>query len=194
MCVAFFVAGAKRTVLVVAAVGLSGSGKTTTLEYLISHFSEEGYSIGAIKHIHHKDFTLDREGTNTYRYSAAGSKVVVAISPQEIDIIKKTRREFNDLNKILALLEQENLDIVFIEGFHSLIARRTDIPKIIAAKDVADLRRMLQGTQPPIISITGPITENPNVENPTDIPFINVPKEGEKLVKLIRARLDESLV
>lgn len=187
-------AGVKRTVLVVAAVGLSGSGKTTTLEYLISRFSEEGYSIGAIKHIHHKDFTLDREGTNTYRYSAAGSKVVVAISPQEIDIIKKTRRELNDLNKILALLERENLDIVFIEGFHNLIAKRTDIPKIIAAKDSSDLRRTLQGTQPPIIAITGPITEDPNTENPTDAPFINIQKDGEKLVKLIRARLDEPLV
>ncbi len=194
MRVTFIWAGAKRTVLVVAAVGPSGSGKTTTLEYLISRFSEEGYSIGAIKHIHHKDFTIDREGTNTYRYTAAGSKVVVAIAPQEIDIIKKTRRELNDLNKIIALLDKENLDIVFIEGFHNLIVKRTDIPKIITAKDSADLQRTLQGTQQPIIAITGPVTETPNTENPTDVPLINIPKDGEKLVKLIRARLDQSLV
>ncbi len=124
----------KRTVLIVAAVGQSGSGKTTTIEYLISRFSDEGLSVGAIKHIHHKDFSIDREGTNTWRYAQAGSKVVVAISPTEIDIIKKTGRELNDLDKILSLLEKEKLDIIFIEGFHNLIAKRADIPKIINGK------------------------------------------------------------
>ena len=36
-------------VVVIAAVGISGSGKTTTLEYLIAHLSSEGYKVGAIK-------------------------------------------------------------------------------------------------------------------------------------------------
>ena len=54
-------------VLVVAAVGVSGSGKTVTLEYLVSQLSAEGYKIGSIKHVHHKGFTMDKEGTNTWR-------------------------------------------------------------------------------------------------------------------------------
>ena len=92
------------TVLVIAAVGVSGSGKTVTLEYLISHLSAEGYKIGSIKHVHHKGFTMDKEGTNTWRYAKAGAKVIVAISPEEIDIIKKTQMALNDLDKIIALL------------------------------------------------------------------------------------------
>ena len=56
-------------VLVVAAVGMSGSGKTVTLEYLIGKLSAEGYKIGSIKHVHHKGFTIDTEGTNTWRYA-----------------------------------------------------------------------------------------------------------------------------
>ena len=176
----------KHTVLIVAAVGQSGSGKTTTIEYLINRFSDEGYSVGAIKHIHHKDFSIDREGTNTWRYAQAGSKVVVAISPTEIDIIKKTSRELNDLDKILSLLEKEKLDIIFIEGFHNLIAKRADIPKIITAKDPADLERTLQGTVPPILAATGVVAENSTEECFGEIPLIKVPKDGEKLVKLIR--------
>jgi len=70
-------------VLIIAAVGTSGSGKTTTLEYLINHLSVEGYKIGAIKHIHREGFTIDKEGTNTWRYAKAGSKIVVAISPEK---------------------------------------------------------------------------------------------------------------
>jgi len=133
---------------------------------------------------------MDREGTNTWRYAAAGSKIIVAISPQEIDIIKKTKRELNDLDKILGLLEKENLDLVFIEGFHTLIAKRTDILKIITAKDQTDLERTLQGTVPPVLAATGKVAENVNEKCFGEIPIFNITKDGEKLANLIRSRLD----
>ena len=92
-------------VLVVAAVGVSGSGKTVTLEYLISQLSAEGYKIGSIKHVHHKGFTMDKEGTNTWRYAKAGAKVIVAISPEEVAIIKKTEMALDSLDQMTALIE-----------------------------------------------------------------------------------------
>ena len=179
------------TVLVIAAVGVSGSGKTVTLEYLISHLSAEGYKIGSIKHVHHKDFTMDKEGTNTWRYAKAGAKVIVAISPEEIDIIKKTQMALNDLDKIIALLEQEKLDIVFIEGFHSLIAKRQDVPKIITAKDQNGLEQTLEGTIQPILAIAGIIAQNTSNLTYTNIPIIKVPEDGQKLVELIKKQLEK---
>jgi molybdopterin-guanine dinucleotide biosynthesis protein len=93
----------------------------------------------------------------------------------------------------MGLLEKEKLDIVFIEGFHNLIAKRADIPKIITAKDQADLQRTLQGTTQPIIAATGLVSENTTVEAIAgEIPIFNIPKEGEKLVELIRARLEQA--
>jgi len=177
------------TVLVVAAVGVSGSGKTVTLEYLISHLSEEGYAIGSIKHVHHKGFTMDKEGTNTWRYAKAGAKVIVAISPDEIDILRKTQMALDDLDKIIALLEQEKLDVVFIEGFHSLIAKRQDVPKIITAKDQNGLEQTLQGTLQPILAITGIVAQNTNNSSFLDTPVIQVPQEGPKLVELVKKSL-----
>ena len=93
-------------VTLIAAIGISGSGKTTTLEYLISHLSSEGYNVGAIKHIHREGFTIDKEGTNTWRFTQAGSKITVAFSPEEIAIIRKTKTSDDDLDKILKLLER----------------------------------------------------------------------------------------
>jgi len=182
----------KPTVLVIAAVGVSGSGKTVTLEYLISHLSTEGYKIGSIKHVHHKGFTMDKEGTNTWRYAQAGSKVIVAISPEEIDIIKKTEMALNDLDQVIALLEQEKLDIIFIEGFHSLIAKRKDVPKIITAKDQNGLEQTLQGTLSPIIAVAGVIAKNTTNPDYTDIPLIKIPEEGQKLIALIKKQLQNT--
>ncbi len=175
--------------MVVAAVGVSGSGKTVTLEYLIAELSAEGYRIGSVKHVHHKGFTMDKEGTNTWRYAKAGSKVTVAISPEEIDIIKKTEMALGDLDQVIALLEREDLDIVFIEGFHSLIAKRKDVPKIITAKDEADLKRTLEGTEPPILAAAGIVAQNTNAKAFGEIPFVQVPQEGKKLVQLIKTEL-----
>jgi molybdopterin-guanine dinucleotide biosynthesis protein B len=174
-----------RMVLVIAAVGTSGSGKTTTLEYLISNLAAEGYRVGSIKHIHHKGFTMDREGTNTWRYAKAGSKVIVAISPDEIAVIKKTDAALNDLDQIIELLEREQLDIIFLEGFHGLIAKRKDVPKIITAKDADNLRRTLEGTAPPILAVTGTICQQSG-ESGLEIPLIDVPAEGERLLKLVK--------
>jgi molybdopterin-guanine dinucleotide biosynthesis adapter protein len=177
------------TVLVVAAVGRSGSGKTVTLEYLIGKLSAEGYQIGSIKHVHHRGFTMDKEGTNTWRYAKAGSKVIVAISPEEVAIIKKTEMPLEELDQMTALLQNEQLDIVFVEGFHSLVAKRADVPKIITAKDEAGLKETLEGTIEPILAVAGIVATT--MKNPTyrNIPVIKVPEEGQQLVELVKAQL-----
>jgi molybdopterin-guanine dinucleotide biosynthesis adapter protein len=159
---------------------------------LISHLSNEGYRIGSIKHVHHEGFTMDKEGTNTWRYAQAGSKVIAAISPDEIAIIKKTDAALNDLDQVIGLLEKEQLDIIIIEGFHSLIARREDIPKIITAKDLDDLQRTLKGTAKPILAITGVIAHKKPKLNELKIPLIDLPAEGAQLLKLIKKYLDKS--
>jgi molybdopterin-guanine dinucleotide biosynthesis protein B len=176
-------------VLVIAAVGTSGSGKTTTLEYLISHLSAEGYRIGSIKHIHHEGFTMDTEGTNTWRYAQAGAKVIVAISPEEIAVIKKTTAALNDLDQVIQLLEGEKLDIAFIEGFHRLIAKRTDVPKIITADDEDNLKRTLEGTVEPILAVTGVISMNKPEIAWLKIPILDLQTEGEQLLQLIKQHL-----
>ena len=132
---------------------------------------------------------MDKEGTNTWRYAKAGSKVIAAISPDEIAIIKKTDAALHDLDQVIGLLEKEQLDIIIIEGFHSLIAQRADIPKIITAKDLDDLQRTLKGTSKPILAITGVIAHKKPKTNELKIPLIDLPAEGEQLLKLIKKYL-----
>jgi molybdopterin-guanine dinucleotide biosynthesis protein MobB len=177
-----------RTVLVIAAVGKSGSGKTTTLEYLVSNLASEGYRIGAIKHIYHKGFKTDKEGTNTWRYAKAGSKVIAAVSSEEIVVIKKAETELNDLERVIGLLGNEQLDIIVIEGFRSLVEKRKDVLKIITAKDRDSLKKTLEETVQPIIAVAGMIgQQKPEIK--LEIPIINIPEEGKQLLKLVKEHL-----
>ena len=178
-------------VVVIAAVGISGSGKTTTVEYLISKLSGMGYRVGAIKHIHREGFTIDQEGKNTWRFSQAGAKITVAISPEEIAIIEKTNASLNDLDKIVKYLESEKIDVVFIEGFHSFISKRPEILKIITAKNPEDLEKTLKEAVPPILAITGLIAKNNHPSN--KIPYIKLPEEGDKLLELVRKHLESGV-
>ncbi|MDR2203827.1 MAG: molybdopterin-guanine dinucleotide biosynthesis protein B [Nitrososphaerota archaeon] len=175
-------------VLIVAAIGKSGSGKTVTIEYLIKQFSAEGYKIGAIKHIHHKDFTIDTEEKNTWRYTQAGAKIIAASSPHEIAIIKKTQTE--NIDQIIKTLkrEEKKIDIIFIEGYHDLVSKRTDILKILTTKDPIYLQEVLNTTVEPILAITGPIA-NSNSTITQKYPIIKIPQEGKKLINLIKQQL-----
>jgi molybdopterin-guanine dinucleotide biosynthesis protein MobB len=176
-------------VLVVAAVGRSGSGKTVTLEYLISQLSNEGYKVGAIKHVHHKGFTIDTEGKNTWRYAQAGAKIVAAISPDEVAIIKKTSQELDNLDQIIETFQKEDVAIIFIEGYHGLIAKRSDVSKIVVAKDEIALKETMEGTVEPILAVAGLIAKNTDATTIQGLPVIKIPEDGKKLVELIKQQL-----
>lgn len=174
--------------IVISVVGVSKSGKTTTIEYLTSQLTKEGYKVGSIKHIHHPDFTIDREGTDTWRHTHAGAKMTIALAPKEVAIIKKTDAISNGLDNILKLFEKEALDVIFIEGLHSLTAKRKDFPKIITAKDIQDLMKTLEGTDP-ILAITGVIAKRKNEINKINLPIIDLNKEGASLLKLVKNQI-----
>jgi molybdopterin-guanine dinucleotide biosynthesis protein B len=177
-------------VLIVAVVGESGSGKTVTIEFLINQFSVENYKVGVIKHIHHKGFTIDTEGKNTWRYAQAGAKIIAAISPNEVAIIKKTVQDQGNLDLVIDAMVKEDLDVIFVEGYHELMAKKVDITKIIVSKKYDDvLQKALCSTVGPIIAISGLVAKNSNVPTIQGYPVIKIPKDGKKLVELIKQHI-----
>lgn len=177
----------------VAVVGTKKSGKTTIIEYLISSLSKEGYKIGSIKHIHHSDFSMDTEGTDTWRHMHAGALVTIALSPNQTVMIKRAGIPDN-IDQVIKIFSGENLDLIFIEGLHSLCSKRTDIFKIIAAKNLEDLKRTMEGTSRPILAITGPLAkEKERIPKEIDIPVIDLDREGHLLVENLKDLLRDSI-
>ena len=175
---------------ILAVIGTSGSGKTTLIEYLISHLSKEGLKIGTIKHVHHPGFSIDVKGKDTWRHSQAGAKIVICAAPNEIAIIKKRDSSSkHEMERIINLVKDEDLDLLIIEGFHSLIAKRQDVFKIITTNDEEDLRQKLVDTKDPILAITGLITKQKTAARGIEPPLIDVDSNGEEILKLVKAIL-----
>ncbi len=99
--------------------GFSGSGKTTLIEKLIPIIKDKGLKVAVIKHDVH-GFEMDREGKDTYRFSAAGADMV------HISSHEKSAGIYNEalpLEKLISM--SEKADIVLIEGY-----KHADIPRI----------------------------------------------------------------
>lgn len=109
---------------VIGFIGRSNSGKTSMIVSIAQDLMENGFKVAAIKHIAEPGFkTMDREGSDTYRYASAGVSVIVGSSDKETTIILK--RPLNFVDTINLVEHISSPDIILVEGF-----KNEDIPKI----------------------------------------------------------------
>lgn len=171
---------------VIAVIGHSGSGKTTAIEYLTKKLASQGYRIGVMKHVHHPNFTIDTEGKDTWRHARAGAKIVSTVSSDEVTIIRKTTQHQRRLDDLLDLFKKDELDLLFLEGFHHSVAGRRDIHKIISAKSQVDLAHVLKNDLDPILAITGHISTREVPFLRPKSPMVDIMKEGQELIRIIK--------
>ncbi len=106
----------------VAIVGWSGSGKTTLLEALIALFKDRGLRVAALKHDAH-DFSIDKEGKDSYRFTAAGADRTVICAAHKLALIEQLAQPL-ELETLLERFDTE-MDLVLVEGF-----KTQQVPKI----------------------------------------------------------------
>lgn len=119
---------------VLAVIGRKSSGKTTVIERLIPELIREGFSIATIKRIGHEGFSIDREGSDTWRHSAAGASLVVAFSSKEISIIIRSMKI--SLEEILKFITNLGVDLIILEGFSSAVLEDKSVGKIICVRNM----------------------------------------------------------
>lgn len=170
--------------VIVAVVGSSNSGKTTTVEALIRGLTKRGYTVASAKHIPEPEFTIDTEGKDTWRHSKAGASTVLSVAPNELTTIKKVDTTNYSLEQVIAEFPDE-IDIIILEGFKRLVGQNMTIPKIVANKTVNEKSEALERYKN-ILAFIGSIPEK-KVE--TEIPFVDALKEPEKLVDLVNNKV-----
>lgn len=106
-------------------VAPSGTGKTTLLSAVVRRLTDAGLRVGVIKQAR-IDFDLDQPGKDSDRLRRAGiERLLIAAEHQSALIIEPPEPHEPELDELLALLDDDELDLVLVEGF-----REAPIPRI----------------------------------------------------------------
>lgn len=175
-----------RKPIIVAVVGSKRSGKTTTVETLTKELTSRGYRVAAVKHIHKPDFTIDREGKDTWRFAQAGARTVIAVGTNEVVTIEKVQNENHSLKEILQKCKGN--DIVFLEGFRNLVRRNRNIRKVIVVKSAEEAQEAVKNFHP-LLAFTGPYsTDGLNLK----IPYVDALRKPSELADLLERAIKKS--
>ena len=160
---------------VLSVIGITKSGKTTTVENIIQELRSRGYSVGSVKEIHYEQFQIDRDGTNTDRHKKAGSTLVTARGMKETDVLYPSMLP---MSRILSFYDH---DFVILEGVHDINA-----PVIITAHNTGEIdERMDYRT----LAVSGMIAGE--IQSYKGLAVINCITGTKKLVDLIEEKVPE---
>jgi len=121
---------------ILAVIGYKASGKTTVVETLVPELIKEGFSVASIKHIAHENFSLDREGSDTWRHWMGGANPVIAFSGNEVDImVRAPNISLEEVSKATLFF---GANIIILEGFSSAVIRERGIGKIICVRSLEE--------------------------------------------------------
>jgi len=137
------------TIPTLAVLGGKASGKTTAVEIIVKALTSRHLSVMTVKHVSQEGFTLDREGTDTWRHWKAGAKVVSTVSDSERAVMIKNGAQL-DLNEFNSWAKGVNA-IVF-EGFSSRLLREQNVGKIICLKELAEKDTYLSNLKGEVIA------------------------------------------
>jgi len=115
-------------------VGWKDSGKTTFLERLLPELRCRGLEVACIKHDAH-GFTMDREGTDTWRLSRAGAKKVAISAPGQAAFLEDRDAEMS-LDDLYAAVSG-GVDLVIAEGFKDAAADKLEVRRVAGRGDGA---------------------------------------------------------
>ena len=110
---------------IIGVVGWKDTGKTTLIEKLIKEFNNRDLTVSTIKHSHH-NFSVDRQGTDSFRHFNAGAKETILGSEKKWI---KFSRQISDPKPNLAFLIEQIIpvDIVIVEGFKSSSHKKVEV-------------------------------------------------------------------
>lgn len=119
-----------------AVIGRKASGKTAVIESLVPELIKEGFSVASIKHIAHENFSIDKEGSDTWRHYRVGANPVIAFSRSEVDIM--IRAPNISLEDIFGAAISFGANVIILEGFSSMILEERSIGKIICIRNLEE--------------------------------------------------------
>ncbi|WBA80779.1 molybdopterin-guanine dinucleotide biosynthesis protein B [Endozoicomonas sp. GU-1] len=105
------------TIPVIGIAAFSGTGKTTLIEKLLPLLAGQGLRTGVVKASHHR-IEPDPPGKDSYRLRHAGaSQLVLSMPGRSLCYTEYPNGYERQLQEQLQLLNQDQLDLILVEGF-----------------------------------------------------------------------------
>ena len=139
---------------IIGVVGWKDSGKTTLIEKLIKEFNQRNLTVSTIKHSHH-NFSVDRQGTDSFRHFNAGAKETILASDKKwIKFSKQISECESSLNYLIKQIVP--VDIVIVEGF-----KVSDHKKVEVVNNISERKPLYETDK----TICGLIFNQHQIEN-----------------------------
>jgi len=152
--------------------GFSKTGKTSTVQALVSELRRRGYTVGTVKDIHFEAFRADTPGTDTFKHMEAGARRVTARGVNETAMFSDRQMSIHEI------LKYYKEDFVILEGDSGL-----KCPTIITGKTADDIDKRMC---PEAIAVSGIISND--IDEYNGLPVINGITEVEKLADLVEKK------
>ncbi|EKO3772076.1 bifunctional molybdopterin-guanine dinucleotide biosynthesis adaptor protein MobB/molybdopterin molybdotransferase MoeA [Vibrio metschnikovii] len=111
----------------------SGTGKTTLLETLLPHLTQQGLRIGVLKHAHH-DFDVDVPGKDSYRLRKAGASQMLVASRKRYALMTETVDTEATFDDLLQRFDSQQLDLILVEGCKNVAFPKIELHRAALAK------------------------------------------------------------
>lgn len=162
---------------VFSVAGLHHTGKTTTVVELIKILRKRGYSVVSIKDIHSEKFTMETEGSNSWKHWEASNEVVIARG------LTETYQIWHERLTLTQMLSHLQADYVVVEGM-----KTSPLPRILCAKNQDQLDELVN---PTIFAVSG-IYADDHTEY-KNLPVISSRDNAEKLADLVEEKVFDVL-
>ena len=134
-----------KTVAFIAA--RSGTGKTTLIQGLIIRLKKQNYRVGTVKHTRH-EASLDREGSDSWRFTQAGSDVTVLAAMGQLHVMRAMAQ--TSLDAVL-LEASTGTDIVLVEGFKEMPVPKIEVYRAGHSEEL--FCRSKENTDPDLVAV-----------------------------------------
>ncbi len=134
----------------IAVIGYSDSGKTYATALIITALKKFNLKVAAVKHVHDETFSIDREGSDTWRMSSVGADAVAVAASNELTLIYRGQVKYES---ILELIRGYEYDAIVLEGFKDKALKDPNLIKVLCIKSKDELMTFNTATKGNILAV-----------------------------------------
>ncbi|MBL7095727.1 molybdopterin-guanine dinucleotide biosynthesis protein B [candidate division KSB1 bacterium] len=156
---------------VVQVVGYHNTGKTTVVKELVKRLKMGNSKVATIKHIHEKNFELDKQNSNSYVHKKAGADLTIISAGSETDFL------YNKPMELLEIACKISADWLIVEGFNQF-----PLPNIVCGKTEQEVDDFFNKRT---LFVSGIISKTK--QSYRNLPVLNsmVPDQADQISKLV---------